>query len=436
MTQQLLNQLPTYYQQVDADLFVVNAIDATTGTTTTTSTPATALLTTGTPYYGEHEEVARISQPWSSCTTNLEAGCLYIAQVYIPRDSATLGGGGSNSRSSSFSAAIGTAFSISVEKETQDDDTGFATDLMFMSAALTILLLCVLSSALVFCRARIEVFRRRHQAEQQAALAAAQAHGEGTTQIAVARGEQRGVTTAQMKRLSIFKYTMQPRIPGRNSSSSTKPQILTQREDGGDMGEDHDNCSQHHHTTIKQVNLPPSEDHHHHHHHHRVPTCSICIMEFEVGERIIKLPCGHEFHGECVTAWVEAKHRCPLCRQHIDTAQDRKMTSVGGGGGRSSSSCGPDATTTTTTTTTTTAAATNTINTSGNIEGKRREPSSTVELMRFWNNENHYSIDDDDDDDDDDDKKESGGGGRGRESHELMRWSPSQTSLDRQSKSL
>mmetsp|Transcript_36408 Transcript_36408/g.58954 ORF Transcript_36408/g.58954 Transcript_36408/m.58954 type:complete len:334 (+) Transcript_36408:1156-2157(+) len=269
MTQQLLNQLPTYYQQVDADLFVVNAIDATTGTTTTTSTPATALLTTGTPYYGEHEEVARISQPWSSCTTNLEAGCLYIAQVYIPRDSATLGGGGSNSRSSSFSAAIGTAFSISVEKETQDDDTGFATDLMFMSAALTILLLCVLSSALVFCRARIEVFRRRHQAEQQAALAAAQAHGEGTTQIAVARGEQRGVTTAQMKRLSIFKYTMQPRIPGRNSSSSTKPQILTQREDGGDMGEDHDNCSQHHHTTIKQVNLPPSEDHHHHHHHHR-----------------------------------------------------------------------------------------------------------------------------------------------------------------------
>eukprot|EP00466_Bigelowiella_natans_P012820 jgi/Bigna1/91076/estExt_fgenesh1_pg.C_880003 len=179
--------------QVDADLFVVNAIDATTGTTTTTSTPATALLTTGTPYYGEHEEVARISQPWSSCTTNLEAGCLYIAQVYIPRDSATLGGGGSNSRSSSFSAAVGTAFSISVEKETQDDDTGFATDLMFMSAALTILLLCVLSSALVFCRARIEVFRRRHQAEQQAALAAAQAHGEGTTQIAVARGEQRAL---------------------------------------------------------------------------------------------------------------------------------------------------------------------------------------------------------------------------------------------------
>eukprot|EP00566_Odontella_aurita_P010271 CAMPEP_0113586292 /NCGR_PEP_ID=MMETSP0015_2-20120614/34218_1 /TAXON_ID=2838 /ORGANISM="Odontella" /LENGTH=420 /DNA_ID=CAMNT_0000491717 /DNA_START=222 /DNA_END=1480 /DNA_ORIENTATION=- /assembly_acc=CAM_ASM_000160 len=34
------------------------------------------------------------------------------------------------------------------------------------------------------------------------------------------------------------------------------------------------------------------------------PACSICLGDYEEGERLVRLPCGHVYHEECVTAWV------------------------------------------------------------------------------------------------------------------------------------
>lgn len=48
-------------------------------------------------------------------------------------------------------------------------------------------------------------------------------------------------------------------------------------------------------------------------------TCSICIDEFEEGERIRLLPrCKHGFHTECIVPWLtERQGCCPLCKTPV-----------------------------------------------------------------------------------------------------------------------
>jgi len=48
-------------------------------------------------------------------------------------------------------------------------------------------------------------------------------------------------------------------------------------------------------------------------------TCSICIDEYEVGERLTFLPrCQHAFHRDCIMPWLlERQGRCPLCKSHV-----------------------------------------------------------------------------------------------------------------------
>lgn len=47
-------------------------------------------------------------------------------------------------------------------------------------------------------------------------------------------------------------------------------------------------------------------------------SCSICLADFEDGETLKKLPCGHLFHEGCVGAWLQRNKRCPLCVRAID----------------------------------------------------------------------------------------------------------------------
>jgi hypothetical protein len=53
--------------------------------------------------------------------------------------------------------------------------------------------------------------------------------------------------------------------------------------------------------------------------------CSICIDEFEAGERLILLPrCQHAFHGDCIKPWLmERQGCCPLCKSTVlNSGQD------------------------------------------------------------------------------------------------------------------
>jgi hypothetical protein len=50
--------------------------------------------------------------------------------------------------------------------------------------------------------------------------------------------------------------------------------------------------------------------------------CSICIDEFEAGERLTLLPrCQHAFHRDCIMPWLmERQGCCPLCKSNVSNS--------------------------------------------------------------------------------------------------------------------
>ena len=49
--------------------------------------------------------------------------------------------------------------------------------------------------------------------------------------------------------------------------------------------------------------------------------CSICLEDFEVGTKIIYLPCFHYYHAKCIENWVKESDKCPLCNIAIKIPQ-------------------------------------------------------------------------------------------------------------------
>ncbi|RUS14720.1 hypothetical protein BC937DRAFT_93430 [Endogone sp. FLAS-F59071] len=51
--------------------------------------------------------------------------------------------------------------------------------------------------------------------------------------------------------------------------------------------------------------------------------CVICLDEYEQGERVRKLVCGHEYHCECIDPWLmQVTASCPLCKHDCSHALD------------------------------------------------------------------------------------------------------------------
>lgn len=46
--------------------------------------------------------------------------------------------------------------------------------------------------------------------------------------------------------------------------------------------------------------------------------CSICLSGFADGTLLRRLPCGHEFHRQCIDRWLRRNKRCPLCMASIE----------------------------------------------------------------------------------------------------------------------
>ncbi|KAI3725427.1 hypothetical protein L1987_65215 [Smallanthus sonchifolius] len=49
--------------------------------------------------------------------------------------------------------------------------------------------------------------------------------------------------------------------------------------------------------------------------------CAVCNDEvFNNEEKIVKqLPCGHLYHGVCITPWLNSTNTCPVCRHELPT---------------------------------------------------------------------------------------------------------------------
>ncbi|XP_015162730.1 E3 ubiquitin-protein ligase RING1-like [Solanum tuberosum] len=47
--------------------------------------------------------------------------------------------------------------------------------------------------------------------------------------------------------------------------------------------------------------------------------CSVCLDELGEETDVLRLPCSHMFHAECITKWLQNSHYCPLCRFQMPT---------------------------------------------------------------------------------------------------------------------
>uniref|UniRef100_A0ACD5YIA1 Uncharacterized protein n=1 Tax=Avena sativa TaxID=4498 RepID=A0ACD5YIA1_AVESA len=49
----------------------------------------------------------------------------------------------------------------------------------------------------------------------------------------------------------------------------------------------------------------------------RERACTVCLQDFEGGDRLRRLPCFHSFHERCIFDWLRVSRACPLCRHRL-----------------------------------------------------------------------------------------------------------------------
>ena len=45
--------------------------------------------------------------------------------------------------------------------------------------------------------------------------------------------------------------------------------------------------------------------------------CTLCLTEYEEGEELALLGCGHKYKIACITKWLRVNTNCPLCRADV-----------------------------------------------------------------------------------------------------------------------
>ena len=46
-------------------------------------------------------------------------------------------------------------------------------------------------------------------------------------------------------------------------------------------------------------------------------TCSICMEQYEINQKIYRTNCHHHFCIDCLQKWFSVKNSCPMCRTEI-----------------------------------------------------------------------------------------------------------------------
>ena len=47
--------------------------------------------------------------------------------------------------------------------------------------------------------------------------------------------------------------------------------------------------------------------------------CVICFNDNHIGDRVVRLTCGHLFHHDCISRWIAKHCTCPVCRYELPT---------------------------------------------------------------------------------------------------------------------
>ena len=65
---------------------------------------------------------------------------------------------------------------------------------------------------------------------------------------------------------------------------------------------------------VRVEDVNDDERHQHDQSHICTNGCQICMDEYQVGDALRCLPCGHEFHKGCLDPWLLKSGSCPSCR--------------------------------------------------------------------------------------------------------------------------
>ncbi|KAB2614174.1 hypothetical protein D8674_038890 [Pyrus ussuriensis x Pyrus communis] len=59
-----------------------------------------------------------------------------------------------------------------------------------------------------------------------------------------------------------------------------------------------------------------------------LPTCSVCLDDFEVGVEAKEMPCKHKFHSGCILPWLELHSSCPVCRFQLPADESKRDSDI------------------------------------------------------------------------------------------------------------
>ncbi|XP_047327622.1 E3 ubiquitin-protein ligase BIG BROTHER-like [Impatiens glandulifera] len=45
--------------------------------------------------------------------------------------------------------------------------------------------------------------------------------------------------------------------------------------------------------------------------------CVICFTTYKRGDKLIALPCAHQYHSDCISLWLRQKKNCPMCLKEV-----------------------------------------------------------------------------------------------------------------------
>lgn len=52
--------------------------------------------------------------------------------------------------------------------------------------------------------------------------------------------------------------------------------------------------------------------------------CPICQDGYDASAEVLKLPCRHTYHSNCMTSWLQHNHTCPMCRLKLESQTQKK----------------------------------------------------------------------------------------------------------------